>query len=298
MSEATPSAARPLPQVAFRLSLLLPGLGLVYAGAPLRGAAIFAVALLAGGGLADAVNFSATRPEYLLYGVLAAAVLACAWWGGAVHARAYAGRRTDWPPLYRFFARPDVRATLCAARVELIMALVLGALCIAHLVHAAPTRWLPESPRYWFLYEVFAAAFIATFHSLKGSRVAAFLVVTLLATLALGAFTAVPKETLVFAYLLALPACLNDLRARGNEAARLHWMRFWICLFSGYLALFGYGLLVTAWEIVSGQAQYRMRLAIDENVAFAAFGMVYYATRAGFEMLIHLSPPQAESRDA
>ena len=37
----------------------------------------------------------------MLYGALAAMVLVCAWWGGAVHARTYAGRRVDWPPVYR-----------------------------------------------------------------------------------------------------------------------------------------------------------------------------------------------------
>lgn len=243
--------------------MLVPGLGLVYAGAPLRGLGFLAAGLLGLGGLADAGKFSAQRPEYLLYGVLAAAVLVGAWWGGAVHARAYAARRTEWPALY-----------------------------------PAPARWLPEAPRYWFFYEVFAAAFSAMFHSLKGPRVAAFVTVTLVATLALAAFTAVPKETLVFAYLLALPACLNDLRTRAGEATRLHWMRFWTCLFAGYLALFGYGMLVSAWEFVSGQRQYRMRLVMDQNVAFAAFGMVYYAIRAGFEMLIHHAPPNPESRDA
>ena len=280
------------------MSVLVPGLGLIYAGAPLRGVAIFALALLGAGGLADAGKFSAARPEYLLYGVLAAVVLAGAWWGGAAHARSYAGRQADWPPLYRFLARPDVRDTLYAARVEMIMALALGALCIAHLSQPAPPRWMPDAPRYWFLYEVFAAAFIATFHSLKGSRVAAFVIVTLLATLAIAAFTAVPKGTLVFAYLLALPACLNDLRTRADEAARLHWMRFWMCLFAGYVALFGYAMLVAAWEVVSGQRQYRMRLVMDQNVAFAAFGMLYYTVRAGFEMLIHHAPRDPESRGA
>jgi TM2 domain-containing membrane protein YozV len=46
MTAENGTASRPVPRLAFWLSLSVPGLGLLYAGAPLRGVAIFALAFL------------------------------------------------------------------------------------------------------------------------------------------------------------------------------------------------------------------------------------------------------------
>jgi hypothetical protein len=224
------------------------------------------------------------RPEYQYYGAIAALLLLGAWWGGARHAESFAARQSAWPPLYRYFARPDVRQALWGARVELAMALLFAALTALYLAYPKPPRWLPEPPRYWFLYEVFGAFYLAMTHQLK-VRTAGFFALTLLATVSLGLFTNLPKDMLAVAFILALPSCWFSLQHRGDEAAALHWRRLFVCLFAGYASLFGFGMLVNFLEIVSGVPQYKMRISSDGNLAMAVFAMIYYLFRSTFEVL-------------
>jgi hypothetical protein len=275
---------RPVPRFAFWLSLPVPGLGLVYAGAPLRGIAIFALAFLGFAGIKMGLDHGGHRPEYRYYGVIAALLLLGAWWGGARHAEGFASRQEAWPPLYRYFARPDVRQALWAARVELGMALFFAALAALYLALRRPPPWLPEPPRYWFLYEVFGAFYLAMAHQFK-ARMAGFFLLTLPATLALGLFTSLPKDMLAAAFILALPSCWYSLRYRGDEPAGTHWRRLFFCLLAGYLSLFGFGILVNLWEIVSGVPQYKLRISRDDNLAMAVFAMIYYLLRSAFEAL-------------
>jgi hypothetical protein len=67
----------------------------------------------------------------------------------------------------------------------------------------------------------------------------------------------------------------------------LHWRRFFVCLLAGYLALFGFGLVVNLWEMVSGVPQYKMRLIRDDDFILAVYGLIYYLLRSAFEVLIH-----------
>ena len=289
MSGSQADAPAPQPDIAFWLSILVPGLGLVYAGAPARGIAVFVTALLGLAGVAYGIDHGGRRPEYVLYGMIGAALLAAAWWGGASHARSFASRQTGWPALYRFFARADVRHCLWAARVELAMALLFG--CLAALLLVSPSRpqWLPPTPRYWFLYEVFGAFYLATFLAATNAtrmRTAGFIVVTILFTVSLALFSRLPTDTLVVAFLLALPSCWFSLRHRAEEAVRLHWARFFFCLIAGYATLFAFGIVVAIWEALSGQPQYRMRLIRDDDLAIAVFGVIYYLARSGFEVLV------------
>lgn len=277
------SAVRPNPRLAFWLSLAVPGLGLLYAGAPLRGVAVFLIAIVGLGGIAQSLDNMDTRPEYAYYGAIATLLLTVAWWGGSWHARNFAAQREGWPPLYGFFGSTKVRGALRAARVEIAMALAFAFFTAAHLTRTSPPAWLPEVPRYWFLYEAAGALYVALS---AHTRALAFFVATLAVTAALALLTRIPAGALAIAYLLALPSCWVTLTERSEEAARLHGMRFAACLLCGVLALFGYGLVVTAWEIASGTPQYKMRLVMDPQVAFAGFGLIYYLLRTGFELLI------------
>jgi hypothetical protein len=286
---------RPRPRLALWLSILLPGLGLVYAGAPLRGFALFVAALLGLAGIGYGVDHGAQRPEYVAYGVIGALLLASAWWGGARHAGNFAARQSAWPPLYRFFARPSVRRALWAARVEAAMALLFGALVAFDATLSRIPYWVPEPPRYWFLYEVLGALYLAVFHSVAKFRVAGFFVTAalaaVLATLALG----VPQEVVAFAFLFALPSSWFSLRHRGDASARIHWMRVFVCILIAYVALFAFAILVEVWEIVSGEPQYRMRLIREEELSIGVFGLIYYLLRAAFEMLIHHFEPASRA---
>lgn len=284
MTAESGTTSSPNPRLAFWLSLSVPGLGLVYAGAPLRGIAIFALAFLGFAGIMMGLDFGGRRPEYRYYGAIAALLLAGAWWGGARHAQSFATRRSAWPPLYRYFARTDVRQALWAARVELWMALLFAALVVSYLALPRPPRWLPEPPRYWFLYEVFGAFYLAMTHQFK-VRTAGFFLLTALATVSLGLFTNLPKDMLAAAFILALPSCWFSLQHRGDEAAGIHWRRLFVCLIAGYLSLFGFGMVVNFWEIASGVPQYKMRLIRDDNLSMAVFAMIYYLLRSAFEVL-------------
>jgi hypothetical protein len=301
--------ARPSPRLAFWLSMLVPGLGLVYAGAPLRGLVLAVLAFLGFAGIMNGLQSGAHRPEYVYYGIIGAALLAAAWWGGARHAKNFAARRDAWPPLYRFFLRPQVRQPLRAARVELAMALLFAAFVAIYLTIPTP-RWLPEPPRYWFLYEVFGAFYIAAFHSvlhtlhLAGGRSAAkmrsagFFFITLLATLLIALFSKLPRDSLVLAYLLALPSCWYSLAHRGEEVARMHWARFIFCVLAAFLAAFAFAIVLEVWELVSGERQYQMRLIRDADFSMAVFALLYYLVRAAFEALLYWNQTLVELPNA
>ena len=66
----------------------------------------------------------------------------------------------------------------------------------------------------------------------------------------------------------------------------MHGYRFAACLLSAFLALFVYAIVLWIAELVTGLRQYQLRLANDYNVSVAAFGIGYYALRAGFAVLI------------
>jgi hypothetical protein len=280
------SSSPPKPRTAFWLSLLVPGLGLFYAGAPLRAVAVVVLFLLSLGGIADSLNFMGRRPEYVYYGTLATIVLVAAWWGGAWHAQTVAGRFQAWPRLYRVLGRRELWQALRPAGVEISMVIVFAVLLALYAQYPKPPRWVPDVPRYWFLYEAFGALYLAV---ATQARIAAFFSITIAATLALALFTRIPFGTLAFAYLLALPSCWESLRS--EDARRVHGYRFAACLVSAILALFAYAIVLSIAEAVTGLRQYQLRLASDYNVSVAAFGILYYALRAGFSVLIHKFPP-------
>jgi hypothetical protein len=280
------SSSPPKPRTAFWLSLLVPGLGLFYAGAPLRAVAVVVLFLLSLGGIADSLNFMGRRPEYVYYGTLATIVLVAAWWGGAWHAQTVAGRFQAWPRLYRVLGRRELWQALRPAGVEISMVIVFAVLLALYAQYPKPPRWVPDVPRYWFLYEAFGALYLAV---ATQARIAAFFSITIAATLALALFTRVPYDTLAFAYVLALPSCWESLRS--EDARRVHGYRFAACLVSAILALFAYAIVLSIAEAVTGLRQYQLRLASDYNVSVAAFGILYYALRAGFAVLIHKFPP-------
>jgi hypothetical protein len=295
MSGPHAGAPAPQPSLAYWLSIFMPGLGLLYAGAPARGIAVFAAAFLGFAGVIYGIEHGARRPEYIAYGMIGAALLAAAWWGGASHARSFASRQTQWPALYRFFGDADVRQALRAARAELGMALFFGCLTALLFMWPSPPQWLPHTPRYWFLYEVFGAFYLAVFHAAANAarmRTAGFFVITLVFTASLALFSRLSRDALIIAFLLALPSCWFSLRHRADEAVRMHLGRFFFCLIAGYASLFAFAIIVGIWEALSGQPQYRMRLIRDENLVFAVFGLIYYLVRSGFEVLIHHSTPR------
>jgi hypothetical protein len=275
------NASSPNPRTAFWLSLLVPGLGLFYAGAPLRAALVVALVLLGLGGVADSASFMDRRPEYAYYGALATVVLVAAWWGGAWHARTVAARFRAWPAFYRLLGRRALWEALRPAGVEIGMVVVFAALLALYAQYPKPPRWVPDVPRYWFLYEAFGALYLAV---ATQARVAGFFAITIGATLALALLTRIPYDTLAFAWLLALPSCWASMRS--EDARREHGYRFAACLVSAILALFAYAIVLWVAEAVTGLPQYKLRLASDYNVSVAAFGILYYALRAGFSVLI------------
>jgi hypothetical protein len=293
-----PSPSGPRPELAFWLSAVLPGLGQIYAGAPVRGALFFVLAFLGLAGILNSDFFSDPRPRYQLYGVLGALVMGSAWSAAAWHARSFSEKSRAWPAVYRFFAGPRVRRCFDAARAELLMAVLFLLFLIAAVASWAP-EWLPEPPRYWFLYEVFAAFYLAVFHGvlevrvkkegLEEARLTGFLVVTLLATASLLWITSVPVDVLLFAYVIALPSCWFSLRKRGRDEIGLQARRFFLTLFWGFGGSVAYGLVVVFWELVSGNPQYEMSLVKDETVVFATIGLFYYLLRAATEAVLDLS---------
>lgn len=265
---------RPSPRTAFWLSLCVPGLGLFYAGAPLRGTTVGALALIGFFGALDSFDFMDRRPEYAWYGAIATVVLVAAWWGGAWYARAVAARFQAWPALYRHLGRPELWRVVGATRAEITMAIVFAVLLALYAQYPKPPHWLPDVPRYWFLYEAFGALYLVV---ATQARAAGFF-----------------SLTLAFAYLLALPACLESLR---SEAARqVHGMRFASRLVAAFIATFAYAIVLSIAEAATGLRQYQLRLAYDFNVVTAAFGALYYALGAGFEVLIQAKSCQALSR--
>jgi len=296
---SNPKSSGPHPEAAFRLSLAVPGLGHIYAGAPTRGALFLVLALLGLSGILESV-FDPRR--YLLHGVLGALLMGASWCAAAWHARKFSGNLREWPRLYRFFARPTVWQCLGAARAEILMALLFLLFLISCSMGAGAPRWLPEAPRHWFLYEVLVSVYLAVFHGivevpgksegLEEARITGFLILTLLATGSLILITNVPVDVLLFAYLIALPSCWFSLRHRGREKTQLQVARVFFTFLLGFLAFIAYALLVVFWELVSGVPQYQMRLAKDETVAFAVVGLLYYLLRASLEVLIHLPVPE------
>ena len=118
------------------------------------------------------------------------------------------------------------------------------------------------------------------------ARAVGFFSITLAGTLGLAFFTRLPLDTLVLAFVLALPACLESLRSAA--ARQVHGMRFASCLVAAYIAMFAYGIILWIAEAVTGLHQYQLRLANDYNVVTAAVGVLYYALRAGLEVLIQV----------
>ena len=280
------SPAPPNPRTAFWLSVLVPGLGLLYAGAPWRAAVVLVLALVSAGGIADSAKFMDTRPEFYYYGFLATAVLVSVWWGGAWHAQTLATRFRAWPALYRLLARRELWRALRPAGVEIGMAVFFAILVALYTLYPKHPHWVPDVPRYWFLYELVGAAYVLV--AIK-ARPAVFFALTTGATFALAFATSIPKDTLAFAYLLSLPSCLESLR---SEAARLvNGYRFAACLVSAFLALFAYSIVVWIAELVMRVPQYKLRLAMDPNLSVAAFAIHYYLIRAGFSVLIGKFPP-------
>lgn len=261
--------------------MLVPGLGLFYAGAPLRAAVVVVLVLLGLGGIVDSASFMDRRPEYGYYGALATVVLVAAWWGGAWHAHTVAARFRAWPAFYRLLGRRELWQALRSADVEIGMVVVFAALLALYAQYPKPPQWVPDVPRYWFLYEAFGALYLAV---ATQARVAGFFAITITATLALALVTRIPYDTLTFAYLLALPSCWESLRSQ--DARRVHGYRFAAFLVSAFLALFAYGIVLWIAETVTGLRQYQLRLANNYNVSVAAFGLIYYALRAGFAVVI------------
>lgn len=297
-----PSPSGPRPELAFKLSIVLPGLGLVHAGAPLRGVVFFVAALLGLSGVLESV-FDPRR--YLHHGILGASLLGASWCAAAWHARRFSQKRREWPRLYRFFAHPAVRHGLRAARAEILMALLfllfLGSLAMG----ARAPKWFPEAPRYWFLYEVFVAFYLAVFHGvvevrgrkegLEETRIAGFLVLTVLATGSLLLITSVPVDVLLFAYVIALPSCWFSLHNRGAEQTQMQVARVFLIPGLAFAAFVAYGFLVVFWELVSGVPQYKMRLVKDETVVFVTIGLFYYLMRAVTEAVLDLSRARKEN---
>src|SRR3972149_6079185 len=116
---SNPKSSGPRPEIAFRLSVVVPGFGLIYAGAPVRGALFFVLALL---GLSGILHLVFGRN--LLYGVLGALLMGASWCASAWHARRFSEKLTEWPALYRFFARPTLWQCLGGGRAGLLMALL------------------------------------------------------------------------------------------------------------------------------------------------------------------------------
>jgi hypothetical protein len=241
-----------------------------------------------------------TRPErrYQGYGALGALLLGAAWYTAAWHARKFSEGRKEWPRLYTFFTRPTVRLCLGAAAAEILMALLFFMFLVLWALGTRTPSWFPEPPRYWFLYEVFVALYLAMFHAILEARgkvegfeeaqTTGFIVLTLLATGSLLWITSVPVEVLLFAYVLALPSCWFSLRHRGREKAQLQVGRVAFTLMAGFFAFLAYAFTVVFWELVSGVPQYQMRLVRDEAVYFTTLGLWYYLIRAALEILVHL----------
>jgi hypothetical protein len=283
----------PNPRVAFWLSLLVPGLGLFYAGAPLRAALVVVLVLLSLGGIADSASFMDRRPEYAYYGALATVVFVAAWWGGAWHARAVAERFRAWPASYRLLGREELWRALRPAAAEIGMVVVFATLLALYAQYPKPPRWVPDVPRYWFLYEAFGALYLAV---ATQARAAGFFAITIAATLVLAFTTRIPYDVLAFAYLLALPSCWEALRS--EDARRVHGYRFAACLVSAFVALLAYGIVLWIAEALTGLRQYKLRLASDYNVSVAAYGILYYALRSGFSVLIGMFARPASAGSA
>jgi hypothetical protein len=303
----TPESTGPHPAVALWLSVALPGLGQIYAGAPLRGILLFFLASQGLTGVLMSEFFRRPERRYQGYGVLGALLLGASWYTAAWHARKFAEGRKEWPKLYTFFTRPTVRLCLGAASAEILMALLFFTFLVLWALGTRTPSWFPEPPRYWFLYEVFVAFYLAVFHGIlefrgktegyEEARTTGFLVLTLLATGSLLWITSVPVEVLLFAYVLALPSCWFSLRNRGREKAQLQVGRVAFTLMAGFLAFWAYAFTVVFWELVSGVPQYEMRLVKDDAVIFTTIGLWYYLLRAAIEIVIHLpvrEQPQIE----
>jgi TM2 domain-containing membrane protein YozV len=273
------STSRPSPRAAFWLSLAFPGLGLFYSGAPLRAMVVAALAFLGFFGAIDSFNFMDRQPEYAWYGTVAVVLFVAAWWGGAWHARTVAARFKAWPALYQ----RELWQALKPARAEIGMVIVFAALLALYAQYPKQPGWLPDVPRYWFLYEAFGALYLVV---ATQSRIVVFFSITLAVTLGLILFTRIPPDAVVLAYVLALPSCWQSLHS--EQARRIHGYRFASALMSALLALFAYGIVLWVAEAATGLRQYQLRLASDDNVATAAFGIIYYALRAGSETLIQV----------
>lgn len=301
-----PAKRAPRPEVAFWLSVFLPGAGQIYAGAPLRGLAFLFVAYLGFLGVLDSKFFTETRRQYQGHGVLGATLMAATWYGAAWHARRFAERLKEWPRLYRFLARPSIRHYLVVARAELLMALLFAFFLVVCSLGARAPAWLPEPPRYWFLYELFVAIYLAVFHGivevrgrsqgLEDARIMGFAVMALLASGSLILVTSVPTDVFLFAFLIALPSCWFSLRHRSREETGRQVMRVFMIPMLGFFAFFAFGIVVNVWEIISEVPQYQMRLVKDEAVFFATLALLYYLLRAASEVVMHLPDSSSQTR--
>jgi hypothetical protein len=291
----------PRPEVAFWLSVFVPGLGQIYAGAPLRGVLFATLVFIGFAGVLDSDFFTSPRPWYPLFGALGALVMVSSWVGAAWHAPRLSARRKDWPGLYRFFGHPFFRRWIGAAGAELTMASFFLVFLLLRALGIPSPRWFPDPPRYWFLFDVFAALYLAVFHgvvevrlgkeNLEEARITGFFVIILILSGSLLVFTQVPADVLLLAFLIALPSCWFSLKRRGSEETRRQVGRLFLVPCLGFGSFFGYALVVIVWEMVSGVPQYRMTLVRDETIAFAVAGLFYYLLRAALEALFLLPDP-------
>jgi glycerol uptake facilitator-like aquaporin len=302
MQSTSAETAGPRPEVAFWLSVALPGLGQIYAGAPLRGLLLF---LLASQGLTGVLMSEFfTRPErrYQGYGVLGALLLGASWYTAAWHARKFSEGRKKWPKLYTFFTRPEVRLCWGAARAELLMALLFLLFLLLCVLETSVPSWFPDPPRYWFLYEVLVALYLAVFHAILEARgkiegfeeaqTTGFLVLTLLATGTVLWVTSVPVEVLLIAYLLALPPAGSRSNTGGARRPKLQVARVGLTFVAGFVAFFfGTMFILFLWDLGGRGSRIRLLLE-DDSVVFTVIGVFYYLFRAGSEIMVHWPVPE------
>ena len=78
------------------------------------------------------------------------------------------------------------------------------------------------------------------------------------------------------------------MNATANTAEQAHnsdWMDHAI-----RAGLIAYGIVLSIAEAATGLRQHELRLANDYNVSVAAFGLIYYAIRGGFAVIIARFP--------
>lgn len=297
---------RPVPRVAFWLSAAVPGLGQVYAGAPLRGLLFFTLAATGAWVVADGLAWGYVRPhpEGLVYLSIGVVLLGASWPASAFHARRHAASLDQWPALYRFgpdfLARPAVQRALQVAPVEIAMAASFAFLIVLYLADVALPDWLRELPRFWFLYEAGVALYLGLSHGLLAAlevrhrgrltaqmarrRTAGFLLIAAAIAVLLRFAAGVPAAHLATGFLIALPSCWYTLRRRSGELAELHMERFARCMLLGLATLLVLAVFVNALRLATGVPEYELRLRREADLVPALMGFLYYSFGAALEV--------------